>query len=447
MFSALLPESISSSIALSGQTLIFSVLRSIRVGRLELTLLYPSCSKEAITFGDASPKAQPVARLTVKDPAVWWQLCGNIDLAMGEAFMSDSIECDDLISLFTYMGSGYSLMQVLPKLRRAIFPSSNTLSAALGNASAHYDTSNDLFRGFLSPDMNYSCALWEDENESLEAAQIRKVHNIIIKAGIKAHHHILDVGCGWGSLSMEAVKLTGCRVTGLTLSIQQKELAEKRIREAGLSDRIEILLCDYRNAPSPEGGYDRIVSVEMIEHVGMAHMRQYFAEIEKRLNKNDGVVVIQGITNVNSFHDNRPEIPNFINYYIFPGGYLPTTHFILDSIHSGSHGSLETRTVQSIGPHYAKTLRLWREKFQANWENEIKPLLLQRKREDRSSKRRGETEKEREMRFEWEMGVFKRKWEYYFSYCEAGFREGVLGDVVVVASREGCRDLMKDVPF
>ncbi|RQM06839.1 hypothetical protein DH86_00003886, partial [Scytalidium sp. 3C] len=195
MLTSLLPPSLAAGFTSSGQALIFSVLRSIRVGRLELTVLNPSGPKELHTFGDSSSAAQPVVRLTVKDPAVWWQLCGNIDLAMGEAYMSDSIECDNLISLFTlylrnweYMGTGYSLLQVFPKVLRVIFPPTNTIAAALGNASAHYDTSNDLFQGFLSPDMMYSCALWADEGESLETAQIRKVHNIIHKAGIQPDH-------------------------------------------------------------------------------------------------------------------------------------------------------------------------------------------------------------------------------------------------------------------
>jgi cyclopropane-fatty-acyl-phospholipid synthase len=193
------------------------------------------------------------------------------------------------------------MFQVLPKLRRIISPPINTLSAALGNASAHYDTSNELFQAFLSPDMNYSSAIWAlgIEDEGLETAQLRKVHNIIVKAGIQSSHHVLDIGCGWGSLAMEAVKLTGCRVTGLTLSIQQKTLAEERIRAAGLNERIEILLCDYRKAPTPSGGYDRIVSVEMLEHVGKAHMCVFFEEIDRRLNKEHGLMVVQGITSMN----------------------------------------------------------------------------------------------------------------------------------------------------
>lgn len=199
------------------------------------------------------------------------------------------------------MGSGYLLLQVLPKLRRAIAPPTNTLSAALDNASVHYDTSNELFKAFLSPDMNYSSAIWAEDiaNENLESAQIRKVHNIIEKAKIQPRHHVLDIGCGWGSLAIEAVKLTGCTVTGLTLSAEQKVLAEDRIAKAGFSDKIEILLCDYRKAPMLPAGYDRIVSVEMIEHVGSAHMNTFFEEIEKYLHRDHGLMVIQGITATN----------------------------------------------------------------------------------------------------------------------------------------------------
>jgi cyclopropane-fatty-acyl-phospholipid synthase len=148
--------------------------------------------------------------------------------------------------------------------------------------------------------MNYSSAIWSgDANEPLESAQCRKVHNIIDKARISASDHVLDIGCGWGNLAIEAVRKTGCRVTGLTLSGEQKELAEKRIKEAGLEDRITILLCDYRHAPKPDGGYDRIVSVEMLEHVGDKFMNQYFESISSLLKEEGGVLAIQGITMIN----------------------------------------------------------------------------------------------------------------------------------------------------
>jgi cyclopropane-fatty-acyl-phospholipid synthase len=146
--------------------------------------------------------------------------------------------------------------------------------------------------------MNYSSAIWSsDPKETLETAQRRKVHNIISKARISSpSQHVLDIGCGWGDLAMEAVKATGCRVTGLTLSAEQKALAEERIKAAGLDARISILLCDYRQAPKPAGGYDRVVSVEMLEHVGDSFMNKYFECISNLLRKDGGIMVIQGIT-------------------------------------------------------------------------------------------------------------------------------------------------------
>lgn len=148
--------------------------------------------------------------------------------------------------------------------------------------------------------MNYSNAIWSNNpNESLETAQIRSVHNIIQKARISASDHILDIGCGWGHLAIQAVHLAGCRVTGITLASEQKALAEKRIKAAGLEDRITILLCDYRNAPAIKGGYDRIISVEMVEHVGAKFMKSFFGKISQLLKPDGGILVMQAITTNN----------------------------------------------------------------------------------------------------------------------------------------------------
>lgn len=173
----------------------------------------------------------------------------------------------------------------------------NNNDSALKNASFHYDTSNDLFMAFLSEDMCYSCALWATPDEPLEAAQRRKVHSIIQKADINTSHHVLDVGGGWGFFAIEAVRMTGCRVTAITLSEEQKRLAEKRIEAAHCDDRVEFLLCDYRNTPRPsKGHYDRIVSIEMIEAVGKEYMDEYFHVLSSLLSPTDGKIVIQGIT-------------------------------------------------------------------------------------------------------------------------------------------------------
>lgn len=147
--------------------------------------------------------------------------------------------------------------------------------------------------------MSYSCPIWDvnRQDEPLEDAQRRKVHNIIDKACIRKEHHVLDIGGGWAFLAIEAVKKTGCRVTVITLSVEQKDLGEQRVRDAGLEDRIEILLCDYRSTPKPSpAGFDRIVSVGMVEHVGEEYLETYFSEISRLLNPDDGVMVVQGIT-------------------------------------------------------------------------------------------------------------------------------------------------------
>lgn len=361
------------------------------------------------------------------------------------------------------LSGGGLLHSLVPRLSSILLPPTNDIRHSRKNASFHYDTSNDHFASFLSPDMNYSSAIWSsDLNETLETAQRRKVHTIISKARISSSHHVLDIGCGWGDLAMQAVKATGCRVTGLTLSAEQKALAEKRIKDAGLDDRINILLCDYRQAPKPEGGYDRVVSVEMLEHVGDKFMNQYFECIGNLLTKDGGVMVVQGITIINpvslmpsavsaipsdttvikvltsQIYGGPSNVGAFLDRYIFPGGYLPTVNQLLTSIHAGSQGNLEVETVQSIGPHYIKTLQSWRENFTHNWE------VI---RESFVAKHTDVTEEDIE--------AFRRKWvvrypsiyasmsvtdtvfivQYYFTYCEAGFRTRMLGDHIISAVR------------
>ena len=227
----------------------------------------------------------------------------------------DSLQVDDAGKCIDYpqiyignwntLGNGSIFLQLLPRLYRLLFKPPNDGHHALQNAKSHYDTSNALFAAFLSPDMSYSCPIWADPSESLESAQRRKVHNIISKAQIRPEHHILDIGGGWGYLAIEAVKLTGCRVTATTLSVEQKSLAERRIKEAGFSDRIEVILCDYRKTPKPLGGFDRVVSIEMLEHVGKEFMDTYFASISDLLNTEHGIVVIQGITIINKVIPNQ----------------------------------------------------------------------------------------------------------------------------------------------
>jgi len=187
--------------------------------------------------------------------------------------------------------------------------STNTLSNSLLNISAHYDISNDMFAAFLSPDMTYSCPVWKDTTanggfeEGLEEAQLTKLRKFIRGAKIKAADHVLEIGTGWGSFAIEAVRETGCRITSLTLSKEQLELAEQRIREAGFSDRIDVKLMDYRALPVPETPYDRIISIEMLEAVGQEFLGTYFTCVDRLLKKKGGIAMFQCITMPEGRHE------------------------------------------------------------------------------------------------------------------------------------------------
>lgn len=323
-----------------------------------------------------------------------------------------------------------------------------------------------MFAAFLSPDMTYSCPIWlprsdpKHAQETLEQAQERKLMRFVKNCNIKKDDHVLEIGTGWGSFAITAVRETGCRVTSLTLSKEQKALAEDRIAEAGFTDNIEILLCDYRALPVPKGkqGYDKVVSIEMLEAVGKEFLSTYFECIHKLLKKDGGIACFQCITmpeNV-SFacatlpwyerarrgeiadehfamqrYDAYSKSDDFIRRYIFPGGHLPTVTQLIDSIKEGSGGELIPESIENIGPHYAKTLRLWKENFMRNFDSDIKPALL--------VEHEGMTKNDVEL--------FRRKWEYYFTYCEAGFVAKTLGDVILTVGREGALEMMEDVPI
>jgi cyclopropane-fatty-acyl-phospholipid synthase len=211
------------------------------------------------------------------------------------------------------LNDGMTPFSTLSSLVSTLGQSTNTLANSLLNAAAHYDISNDMFAAFLSKDMTYSCAIWQPVdldgvnpgNESLEAAQQTKLLRFIEGAKIKATDHVLEIGTGWGSFAVEAVKRTGCRVTSITLSQQQKELAEKRIKLAGLSHRIEVKFMDYRELPTPSQPFDKIVSIEMIEAVGEAYLAEYFASIHRLLKADEGIAMFQSTTIPEALHEAR----------------------------------------------------------------------------------------------------------------------------------------------
>ncbi|KAF4773644.1 cyclopropane-fatty-acyl-phospholipid synthase [Colletotrichum scovillei] len=405
---------------------------------------------ENLTNGDHVPRradAVPRVELVVKSDAFWMRLFLFADMGFAESYMLGEIECKDLTAFFQLfivnreeMGNGTTWISSLSTAVSSLARTTNTLSNALLNISAHYDISNDMFAAFLSPDMTYSCPIWKPQSsaddpnepeETLEQAQMTKLHRFIDGARIKPSDHVLEIGTGWGSFAIEAVKKTGCRVTSLTLSKEQKALAEERIEAAGFSDRIDVRLTDYRELETPGRPFDKIVSIEMLEAVGQEFLATYFAQMDRLLKKDGGIAVFQCITMPEGRHEAYSKGEDFINHYIFPGGYLPSITQLLNHISKESKGTLIVEKVENIGGHYSKTLRLWKEEFLRNFDSKIRPAL----------------KREHDDMTEEEIDVFRRKWEYYFTYCEAGFRTKTLGDAIITVGREGALELMEGIPL
>jgi cyclopropane-fatty-acyl-phospholipid synthase len=362
-------------------------------------------------FGDV--KSERKVQLTIKNPrAFLWRVVTSADVGFAEAFMAGDFDCTDLTTLFQifianrdYMNGldsksawvGHTLNRI-SHMRRA-----NTIEGSKKNIEQHYDLGNEMFNLFLDSTMTYSCAVWNNPKETLEQAQINKIRKVIQKANIQATDHVLEIGSGWGSFAMEAVRLTGCRVTTITLSSQQKELAEQRIREAKMDDRIQVLLMDYRLV---RGQYDKIVSIEMLEAVGHDHYPTYF-ETCYRLLKPNGKFVFQVITMPHKNYDIFRKDCDFLQKYIFPGGLLPSINILMDVIEK--HTKFSVISMENIGIHYVRTLQEWRTAFMRN-----KSQILAAGFDD----------------------VFIRKWEYYFCYCEAGFKTRYVSDYQIELTNE-----------
>ncbi|MGH3494453.1 MAG: class I SAM-dependent methyltransferase, partial [Sciscionella sp.] len=268
----------------------------------------------------------------------------------------------------------------------------NTVDGARDNIHRHYDLSNELFETFLDESMSYSSAMFTEESEDLLTAQHRKIDSVLDFAGVRAGDHVLEIGTGWGALAVRAAQ-RGARVTTLTISTEQKVLAEQRIAEAGLSDRIQVLLRDYREA---QGSYDAIVSVEMIEAVGEKYWPTYFGSFEKLL-KPGGRIGLQAITMPHDRMMASRDSYTWIHKYVFPGGIIPSVQSIDASL--AQHTGLRVVDHRDFGHDYARTLHRWRERFLANWPR-VSALGFDE--------------------------TFRRMWEFYLAYSEAGFRSGYL---------------------
>lgn len=256
--------------------------------------------------------------------------------------------------------------------------------------------------GILTPDSSRVRTPLALSDDALEDGQLRKLQIHIERAALSPHHHVLEVGTGWGSLSMEAVRSSGCTVDSLTLSVEQKALAEQRIAQAGLSGRIKVHLMDYRDMPADwTDRFDRVISIEMLEAVGIEFLPVFFANMHRVLKRRGGVCVVQCITMPEERFAAYVQSVDFIKKWIFPGGVLPSVTSLLDAAKAGSDGALILDTVHSIGPHYARTLREWRYRFERHFDERIAPALLDDHKEIRSLPR---DEQQRQIQ------IFRRKW-------------------------------------
>ncbi|KHN99306.1 methoxy mycolic acid synthase 1 [Metarhizium album ARSEF 1941] len=258
----------------------------------------------------------PRVEIVIKRETFWMRLFLFADIGFSEAYMLGDFLCEDLTSFFQLfiinrdrMSNGTTIGSRISSSLSYLARSTNTLSSSLLNISAHYDISNDMFAAFLSSDMTYSCPIWQTrvgpglDDESLESAQQRKLARFVDGAKLKATDHVLEIGTGWGSFAIEAVRKAGCRVTTITLSKEQKELAEARVCAAGLHERIEVMLTDYRQLPVPEKPYDKIVSIEMLEAVGQEYLGTYFKCVNRLLKPDGGIAMFQCITMPENRHE------------------------------------------------------------------------------------------------------------------------------------------------
>ncbi|MDQ6437908.1 cyclopropane-fatty-acyl-phospholipid synthase family protein [Mesorhizobium sp. LHD-90] len=330
-----------------------------------------------------------------------WRLPGRAfsggTIGVAESYFDgdwDSPDVTSFLQLFvinTEMGEALAggasrLLGMLQRFRHWL--NANTRTGSRRNISAHYDLGNAFYKEWLDPTMTYSSAIYSEGANDLESAQRAKYRALAGDTGITAKDHVLEIGCGWGGFAEFAAREIGCRVTGLTISREQHDFAQQRMAAAGLSDRVTIKLQDYRDET---GTYDRIASIEMFEAVGEKYWPTFFSKVKQCL-KPGGTAGMQIITINEEAYPLYRARPDFIQRYVFPGGMLPTPR-ILQAL--GAEQGLRLARERIFPQDYARTLAEWRDKFLGSWERLV-PLGF----DDR----------------------FRRLWEFYLHYCEAGFR-------------------------
>jgi cyclopropane-fatty-acyl-phospholipid synthase len=372
-----------------------------RLHRGKLTVNFPSGNAYSFSGSqDLIDGKQFHAAWNLKSYRAVRRMLRGKSIGFAEAYMEGEWDSPDLTHFLELMACNMDAMEssvnkwsiVRSWNRVQHLLRSNTRRGSRRNIAYHYDLGNDFYKMWLDSSMTYSSAVFDEQHQDMESAQENKYRLLAEELDLKAHHEVLEIGCGWGGFAEYAARNYGCKIVCLTLSKEQLAWSKERIAAAGLSDLVELRLQDYRDV---QGQFDRIVSIEMFEAVGEEHWDTYFEQLRACL-KPGGRAGLQIISIANDRYDAYRNKADFIQKYIFPGGMLPSEEK-LDG-HINKAGLLKTDQ-HNFGESYAKTLALWRKDFLSNWEN---------------ISRLGYSDK------------FKRMWEYYMCYCEAGFRRGTI---------------------
>ncbi len=369
---------------------VLNKLKSIKEGNLKLV----NYDGQVYHFGNLEDPF--TADIKIINPGFYLNIILGGSSALGEAHINKDFYSSDLTNLIEltaknikliYSFSGKVRLQKIKNILKKIF-ASNTKSNSLKYISKHYDLGNDFFSNWLDKTLTYSSAIYKDVNDDLETAQKNKYQKLIDLLQLSDGNKVLEIGCGWGGFSEYLAKKYDVVIDCITISKKQYEYTKKRIFENNLNNKVNVLFLDYRDLKDE---YDKIASIEMVEAVGEKYLNQYFKTIKNSLRLN-GKAAIQGITIRDNLFDRYRSDEDFIQKYIFPGGFLPSLNYIKNLT---KKNQLEIETVNSYSDDYAKTLITWRNNFLKTWDN-ISPLGFD--------------------------NYFKRMWEFYLCYCEAGFK-------------------------
>lgn len=362
---------------------------------------------EIFEYGDNNEDL-PSVTIHVNNSRFYSSIAFGGSAGAGEAYFLGYWDCQDLTALVQLLIINRDIIddmdESIARVQRPIFKAvhwlnRNTREGSRRNISAHYDLGNDFFKLFLDTNMMYSSAIYPSETSTLEQASVFKIDRICQKLQLNENDHLLEIGTGWGGFALHAAKNYGCKVTTTTISQEQYDLATRRIADAGLEDKITVLLSDYRDLT---GKYDKIVSIEMIEAIGHHYINTYFEKCSDLLQP-DGIMVLQAITIADQQYKAALKDVDFIKRYVFPGCFIPSITAMQNAIADNSN--MRIFNIEDIGPHYARTLHDWRIRLFKNID---------------SVKEQGFSNE------------FIRLWEFYLCYCEGGFRERVISDVQMV---------------